>query len=58
VKSIIDEIAGDVFCILVDESADISGKEQVAIVLRYVICILAGETYCYCSCARDISFMS
>jgi hypothetical protein len=36
VKSIIEEIGGDVFCILVDESADVSGKEQMAIVLRYV----------------------
>ena len=35
-KSIIEEIGGDVFCILVDESADVSGKEQMAIVLRYV----------------------
>jgi len=36
VKSVIEEIDGDVFCILVDESADVSGKEQMAIVLRYV----------------------
>jgi len=27
VKSIIEEIDGDVFCLLVDESADVSGKE-------------------------------
>jgi len=27
VKSVIEEIDGDVFCILVDESADVSGKE-------------------------------
>jgi len=27
VKSVIEEIGGDVFCILVDESADVSGKE-------------------------------
>jgi hypothetical protein len=36
VKSIIEEIGGDVFCLLVDESADVSGKEQMAVVLRYV----------------------
>ncbi|XP_066384754.1 uncharacterized protein [Miscanthus floridulus] len=36
VKSIIEEIDGDVFCLLVDESADVSGKEQMAVVLRYV----------------------
>jgi hypothetical protein len=36
VKSIIEEIGGDVFCLLVDESSDVSGKEQMAIVLRYV----------------------
>lgn len=35
-KSIIEEINGDVFCLLVDKSADISGKEQMAVVLRYV----------------------
>jgi len=36
VKSIVEEIDGDVFCLLVDESADVSGKEQMAVVLRYV----------------------
>lgn len=36
VKSIIEEIGGDVFCLLVDESADVSGKEQMAVVLRYI----------------------
>ena len=35
-KSIIEEIGGDVFCLLVDESADVSGKEQMAVVVRYV----------------------
>ena len=34
--SIIEEIGGDVFGLLVDESADVSGKEQMAVVLRYV----------------------
>jgi hypothetical protein len=36
VKSIIEEIGGDVFCLLVDESSDVSYKEQMAVVLRYV----------------------
>jgi hypothetical protein len=36
VKSIIEEIGGYVFCLLVDESSDVSGKEQMAVVLRYV----------------------
>ncbi|XP_020396600.1 zinc finger MYM-type protein 1-like [Zea mays] len=36
VSSIIEEIGGDVFCLLVDESADVSDKEQMAVVLRYV----------------------
>jgi hypothetical protein len=36
VGSIIDEIGGDVFCLLVDELSDVSGKEQMAVVLRYV----------------------
>ena len=35
-KSIIEEIGGDVFCLLVDESADVSGKEQITVILRYV----------------------
>jgi hypothetical protein len=29
VNSIIEEIGGDVFCLLVDESADVSDKEQM-----------------------------
>jgi hypothetical protein len=36
VKSIIEEIGGDVFCLLVDESADVSGKEQMAVVSRHI----------------------
>uniref|UniRef100_J3MW72 DUF4371 domain-containing protein n=1 Tax=Oryza brachyantha TaxID=4533 RepID=J3MW72_ORYBR len=36
VNSIIEEIGGDVFCLMVDESADVSDKEQMAVVLRYV----------------------
>ncbi|KAJ9557938.1 hypothetical protein OSB04_012552 [Centaurea solstitialis] len=35
-KSICDEIGKDVFAVLVDESSDVSKKEQMAIVLRYV----------------------
>jgi hypothetical protein len=36
VKSIIEEIGGDVFCLLVDESADVSSKEQMAVVSRHI----------------------
>jgi hypothetical protein len=36
VDSIITEIGGDIFCLLVDESADVSDKEQMTVVLRYV----------------------
>ncbi|KAI3496070.1 hypothetical protein L1887_38420 [Cichorium endivia] len=36
IMSICDEIGDDVFGILVDESSDVSKKEQMAIVLRYV----------------------
>ncbi|XP_056854782.1 uncharacterized protein LOC130504215 [Raphanus sativus] len=36
VKSIIEEVGHGVFGLLVDESADISHKEQMAIVLRFV----------------------
>ncbi|XP_076925996.1 uncharacterized protein LOC143589014 [Bidens hawaiensis] len=35
-KRIFDEIGDDVFVLLVDESSDVFGKEQMAIVLRYV----------------------
>jgi hypothetical protein len=35
-KSILDELGDDVFYLLVDESRDISCKEQMVVVLRYV----------------------
>uniref|UniRef100_A0A0A9GZJ4 HAT C-terminal dimerisation domain-containing protein n=1 Tax=Arundo donax TaxID=35708 RepID=A0A0A9GZJ4_ARUDO len=34
--SILEEIGNDIFCLLVDASRDVSGKEQMAVVLRYV----------------------
>ena len=36
VRKICDDIGNEKFCILVDESADVSGKEQMTIILRYV----------------------
>ncbi|RID75656.1 hypothetical protein BRARA_B02690 [Brassica rapa] len=36
IKSIIDEIDHDVFGLLVDESADVSDKEQMAVVFQFV----------------------
>ncbi|XP_075077354.1 uncharacterized protein LOC142164081 [Nicotiana tabacum] len=36
VKAIMDDLNGDFFVLLVDESCDVSRKEQLAIVLRYV----------------------
>ncbi|XP_015084257.1 zinc finger MYM-type protein 1-like [Solanum pennellii] len=36
IKSILEDLDGDYFGILVDESKDISHKEQMALVLRYV----------------------
>ena len=36
IKSIIDEIEHDVFGLLVDESADVSDKEQMAVVFQFV----------------------
>ncbi|KAG7594755.1 hypothetical protein ISN45_Aa01g034900 [Arabidopsis thaliana x Arabidopsis arenosa] len=36
IASIIQEVNHDVFCLLVDESADVSTKEQVAVVFRFV----------------------
>jgi hypothetical protein len=35
-QSILQDIGGDVFALLVDESRDVSCKEQMAVVLRYV----------------------
>lgn len=35
-KYIIEEIGGDVFCLMVDEPSDVSSKKQMAVVLRYV----------------------
>ncbi|XP_066163767.1 uncharacterized protein [Oryza sativa Japonica Group] len=36
VQSILDDLGDDFFCLLVDESRDVSCKEQMAVVLRYV----------------------
>jgi hypothetical protein len=36
VQSILEELGDDVFCLLVDESRDVSCKEQMVVVLRYV----------------------
>ncbi|XP_048614637.1 zinc finger MYM-type protein 1-like [Brassica napus] len=36
IKSIFEEIDHDVFCLLVDESADVSDKEQMAVVFWFV----------------------
>ncbi|XP_070041856.1 uncharacterized protein [Nicotiana tomentosiformis] len=36
IKAIIEDLNGDYFALLVDESIDVSRKEQMAIVLRYV----------------------
>ncbi|XP_070048912.1 uncharacterized protein [Nicotiana tomentosiformis] len=36
VKAIMDDLNGDFFALLVDESCDVSCKEQLAIVMRYV----------------------
>nr|XP_009768120.1 PREDICTED: uncharacterized protein LOC104219185 [Nicotiana sylvestris] len=35
-KAIIEDLDGDYFAILVDESKDVSHKEQMALILRYV----------------------
>ncbi|XP_021306313.1 uncharacterized protein LOC8155504 [Sorghum bicolor] len=35
-QAILDDIGNDFFCLLVDESRDVSWKEQMAVVLRYV----------------------
>ncbi|KAF8075442.1 hypothetical protein N665_1093s0003 [Sinapis alba] len=36
IESIIKEVGHDIFCLLVDESADVSDKEQMAMVFRFV----------------------
>ena len=35
-NSILEDIGGDVFSLLIDEASDVSDKEQMAVVLRYV----------------------
>jgi hypothetical protein len=35
-RSILEELGDNVFCLLVDESRDVSCKEQMVVVLRYV----------------------
>jgi hypothetical protein len=36
VDSILEDLGNDVFCLLVDESRDVSCKEQMTVVSRYV----------------------
>ncbi|ESQ38729.1 hypothetical protein EUTSA_v10029343mg [Eutrema salsugineum] len=36
IESVIQEVDHDIFCLLVDESADVSDKEQMAVVFRFV----------------------
>ena len=36
VQSILKEIGNNMFCLLVDESRDVSCKEQMVVALRYV----------------------
>ena len=45
IKSILQEIGDDVFALLVDESSDISKKEQMAVVLRYVTLGVVKERF-------------
>ncbi|KAJ9560721.1 hypothetical protein OSB04_005881 [Centaurea solstitialis] len=42
-KCIFEEIGDDVFALLVDESSDVSKKEQMVVVLRYVTCGIVKE---------------
>ncbi|RZC19012.1 Zinc finger MYM-type protein 1 [Glycine soja] len=35
-QQIVCDIADDVFCVLIDESGDVAGKEQMVVVIRYV----------------------
>ncbi|KRH30943.1 hypothetical protein GLYMA_11G216600v4, partial [Glycine max] len=35
-QQIVCDIADDVFCVLIDESGDVAGKEQMIVVIRYV----------------------
>ncbi|KAJ9558142.1 hypothetical protein OSB04_012756 [Centaurea solstitialis] len=44
-KSTFEEIGDDVFGLLVDESSDVSKKEQMAVVLRYVTCGVVKERF-------------
>jgi hypothetical protein len=49
-NSITKEIGGDVFSLLIDEAADVSNKEQMAVVLRYLSkhsCIIEQLVFYY-----------
>ena len=57
-KSIFEEIGDDVFALLVDESSDISKKEQMAVVLRYVTCGIVKERFIGLVHVKDTSALS
>ncbi|XP_023750523.1 uncharacterized protein LOC111898858 [Lactuca sativa] len=57
--SICEEIGKDVFSIIVDESSDVSKKEQMAMVLRYVnILIIVKERFIGVVHVKDTSSLS
>ena len=52
-QSILEELGNDVFCLLVGESRDVSCKEHMAVVLRYVDkCGIVKRDVCW-TCACD-----
>ena len=54
--SILEDIGQDVFCLLVDESRDVSCKEQMAVVLRYVDrCGVVKESFIGLVHVKDIT---
>ncbi|KAI3673345.1 hypothetical protein L6452_39463 [Arctium lappa] len=57
-KYIFEEIGDDVFSLLVDESSDISKKEQMAVVLRYVKCVIVKERFVGIVHVMDTSVVS
>ncbi|KAI3697822.1 hypothetical protein L6452_30919 [Arctium lappa] len=57
-KYIFQEINDDVFSLLVDESSDISKKEQMVVVLRYVTCGIVKERFVGLVHVKDTNALS
>ncbi|KAJ9542778.1 LOW QUALITY PROTEIN: hypothetical protein OSB04_029284 [Centaurea solstitialis] len=57
-SNIFQEINDDVFSLLIDESSDISKKEQMVVVLRYVTCGIVQERFVGLVHVKDTNALS